>query len=55
MIQLIEKKRNELIEMVAKRGLNAATTIQISQELDLLLNQYNEYVYEKKKRLSSQS
>jgi Spo0E like sporulation regulatory protein len=54
MLRLIEKKRNELIEMVAKSGLNAAITIQISQELDLLLNQYNEYVYKKQKRLSSQ-
>jgi flagellar biosynthesis chaperone FliJ len=44
MLRLIEKKRNELIEMVAKSGLNAAMTIQISQELDSLLNQYNDYV-----------
>lgn len=53
MLRLIEKKRNELIEMVAKSGLNAAMTIQISQELDSLLNQYNEYMYKKKRRLSS--
>ncbi|WP_084278950.1 aspartyl-phosphate phosphatase Spo0E family protein [Anoxybacillus tepidamans] len=54
MIRLIETKRNELMEIVAKRGLNAAVTIQISQELDSLLNQYNEYMYKRKKRLSSQ-
>jgi hypothetical protein len=53
MLMLIEKKRNELIEIVAKSGLNAAITIQLSQELDSLLNQYNEYMYKKKKRLSS--
>ncbi|GGJ56930.1 hypothetical protein GGR02_001912 [Anoxybacillus voinovskiensis] len=52
MLQLIEKKRSELMEVVAKSGLNAAITIQLSQELDLLLNQYNEYM-KKAKRLSS--
>jgi len=52
MLQLIEKKRHELMEVVAKSGLNAAITIQLSQELDLLLNQYNEYM-KKAKRPSS--
>ncbi|MCL6586420.1 MAG: aspartyl-phosphate phosphatase Spo0E family protein [Anoxybacillus sp.] len=54
MLKLIEKKRSELMEVVAKSGLNAAITIQLSQELDSLLNQYNEYMYQKTKRLSSQ-
>jgi len=53
-LRLIEKKRIELMEMVAKSGLNAAVTIQLSQELDSLLNQYNEYMYKKTKRLSPQ-
>ncbi|RAK23494.1 Spo0E like sporulation regulatory protein [Anoxybacillus vitaminiphilus] len=48
---LIEQKRSELIKMVAKNGLNSALTIQLSQELDSLLNQYNEYIYKDKKRL----
>jgi hypothetical protein len=48
---LIEQKRSELIKMVAKKGLNSALTIQLSQELDSLLNQYNEYMYKEKKRL----
>lgn len=53
-LRLIEKKRIELMEMVAKSGLNAAVTVQLSQELDSLLNQYNEYMYKKAKRLSPQ-
>ncbi|MBA2876435.1 aspartyl-phosphate phosphatase Spo0E family protein [Thermaerobacillus caldiproteolyticus] len=51
-LTLIEQKRNELIEIVAKNGLNATVTLQLSQELDLLLNQYNEYKFKKKKRSS---
>jgi hypothetical protein len=49
---LIERKRSELIKIVAKNGLNSSLTIQLSQELDSLLNQYNEYMYKEKKRLS---
>nr|WP_220129135.1 aspartyl-phosphate phosphatase Spo0E family protein [Anoxybacillus calidus] len=48
---LIERKRSELIKIVAKNGLNSSLTIQLSQELDSLLNQYNEYMYKEKKRL----
>jgi flagellar biosynthesis chaperone FliJ len=48
---LIEQKRNELTKIVAKNGLNSALTIQVSQELDTLLNQYNKYIYKEKKRL----
>ena len=39
---LIEKKRAELIEMVTIEGLHSPNTILYSQELDRLLNQYNE-------------
>ncbi|ANB59874.1 aspartyl-phosphate phosphatase Spo0E family protein [Anoxybacteroides amylolyticum] len=52
MLKLIEKKRSELMEVVAKSGLNATITIQLSQELDLLLNQYNEYMKKAKRLLS---
>jgi len=49
---LIEKKRAELIEMVMIEGLHSPNTILSSQELDRLLNQYNEiYVV---KRTTSQ-
>ncbi|MGM9924359.1 MAG: Spo0E family sporulation regulatory protein-aspartic acid phosphatase [Bacillus sp. (in: firmicutes)] len=41
LLQLIEKKRKELLRVVSESGLNSSTTIQHSQELDYLLNQYN--------------
>nr|WP_232353699.1 aspartyl-phosphate phosphatase Spo0E family protein [[Bacillus] enclensis] len=37
----IEKKRAQLIDIVAKNGLTSPQAIQYSQELDLLLNSYN--------------
>ncbi|BDG42851.1 aspartyl-phosphate phosphatase Spo0E family protein [Saccharococcus caldoxylosilyticus] len=40
-LTLIEQKRMELVEIVAKTGLNSAAAIQISKELDSLLNAYN--------------
>ncbi|KYD32066.1 aspartyl-phosphate phosphatase Spo0E family protein [Parageobacillus toebii] len=45
---LIEKKRMELIEAVAKNGLNSTVTIQVSRELDSLLNTYNRQNYKQK-------
>ncbi|KMY49666.1 Spo0E family sporulation regulatory protein-aspartic acid phosphatase [Peribacillus loiseleuriae] len=41
-LELIEIKRNELIKIVSKNGLNSQITIVYSQELDILLNQYNQ-------------
>jgi len=41
-LTLIEKKRTELMEVVAKNGLNSAVAIQVSRELDSLLNMYNQ-------------
>jgi hypothetical protein len=41
LINQIENKRAELIELVAEEGLNSPLTIKLSQELDRLLNQYN--------------
>ncbi|MED1201889.1 aspartyl-phosphate phosphatase Spo0E family protein [Heyndrickxia acidicola] len=38
----IENKRAELIELAAEEGLKSDLTIQLSQELDRLLNQYNQ-------------
>lgn len=46
-IQLIEKKRTELIDIVAKYGLSSSKTLQISQELDTLLNKYNHLIVPK--------
>nr|WP_096156944.1 MULTISPECIES: aspartyl-phosphate phosphatase Spo0E family protein [Bacillus] len=41
-LKLIENKRTELLEIVAKTGLSSSKTLQISQELDTLMNKYNE-------------
>jgi Spo0E like sporulation regulatory protein len=47
LITLIEKKREELIQIASKNGLNSTIAIHYSQELDELLNEYNR-VYIKK-------
>ncbi|QFT88979.1 Aspartyl-phosphate phosphatase YnzD [Bacillus sp. THAF10] len=47
LIQLIEKKRAELLDIVAKYGLSSSKTLQLSQELDTLLNQYNHIIVPK--------
>ncbi|WP_318841598.1 aspartyl-phosphate phosphatase Spo0E family protein [Metabacillus halosaccharovorans] len=40
MLQMIEKKRAELIDIVLQNGLNSNISIKYSQELDVLLTQY---------------
>jgi len=37
---LIEEKRQQMIELALTRGFTAKETIQCSQELDQLINQY---------------
>ena len=37
---LIEEKRRELIECVKHNGVSSLKTIQISQELDILINNF---------------
>ncbi|WP_313889335.1 aspartyl-phosphate phosphatase Spo0E family protein [Peribacillus sp. TH24] len=44
-LEQIELKRNELINIVAKDGLNSKVAIEYSQQLDQLLNKYNELFY----------
>lgn len=41
LITMIEQKRAELSQCVQKHGLTSTTTLNKSQELDSLLNQYN--------------
>ena len=41
LLDKIEMKRAELVAIVSKNGLSSQTTIQYSQELDDLLNDYN--------------
>jgi hypothetical protein len=42
-LSAIEKKREELIRIVRVSGLNSPPAIKHSQELDHLLNVYNEF------------
>lgn len=46
-LHLIEKKRIELIDIVAKYGMSSSKTLKISQELDILLNKYNHLIVPK--------
>ena len=41
-LELIEFTRIELNQIVAKYGLNSKVTLEYSQKLDVLLNQYNQ-------------
>jgi hypothetical protein len=41
LLQLIENKRQELIQVVAIKGLTSTTTIEYSKQLDELLNTYD--------------
>ncbi|MEH7345995.1 aspartyl-phosphate phosphatase Spo0E family protein [Bacillus sp. JJ1532] len=41
LLNLIEQKRIELIQVAMKNGLASSTAIRYSQELDLLLNEYH--------------
>ncbi len=41
---MIEKKRSELIKTVEKKGFNDPETLQVSQELDRMMNENNEKI-----------
>jgi hypothetical protein len=47
LMELIEKKRSELIDIVAKYGMSSSKTLKLSQELDTLLNKYNHIIVPK--------
>nr|WP_154318350.1 aspartyl-phosphate phosphatase Spo0E family protein [Metabacillus idriensis] len=51
-MKLIEKKRAEMIDIATKNGINSNVSIQYSQELDHLLNEYNRYSYSSIKRVT---
>ncbi|MFT8322793.1 MAG: aspartyl-phosphate phosphatase Spo0E family protein [Bacillus sp. (in: firmicutes)] len=42
LLYLIERKRDELVEVVRKHGFSSPNAITCSQELDQLLNKYND-------------
>ncbi|MFC0274090.1 Spo0E family sporulation regulatory protein-aspartic acid phosphatase [Metabacillus herbersteinensis] len=48
MLKIIEQKRAELIDIVLKTGLSSSLSIKYSQDLDRLLNNYNDYEPTKK-------
>ncbi|KOP82261.1 Spo0E family sporulation regulatory protein-aspartic acid phosphatase [Cytobacillus solani] len=47
LITLIEQKRQELIQVAMKNGFTSSLAIRNSQELDKLLNEYNN-IFKKK-------
>ncbi|RHW37969.1 aspartyl-phosphate phosphatase Spo0E family protein [Neobacillus notoginsengisoli] len=47
LLSLIEKKRAELIQVASDNGLSSSIAIKYSQELDQLLNQYNQNFVQK--------
>ncbi|WP_404450164.1 aspartyl-phosphate phosphatase Spo0E family protein [Sutcliffiella horikoshii] len=47
LLEKIEKKRTELIDIVAKYGMSSSKTLKLSQELDILLNKYNHIIVPK--------
>ncbi|MBD7936619.1 aspartyl-phosphate phosphatase Spo0E family protein [Cytobacillus sp. Sa5YUA1] len=54
LLLLIEQKRRELIQTAMRNGLNSASAIKYSQELDSLLNEYNR-LYESRLTLNRQA
>jgi hypothetical protein len=50
LLDIIEKKRTELIELALLKGLSSHAVLIMSQELDTLLNQYD-HKTEKKNHL----
>lgn len=41
LLNVIEKKREELVKIAVKNGLSSSAAIRYSQELDNLINIYN--------------
>ncbi|TLS38574.1 aspartyl-phosphate phosphatase Spo0E family protein [Pseudalkalibacillus caeni] len=42
LVKEIESKRQEMTNFVLRNGLHCSTTVKCSQELDVLLNQYEQ-------------
>lgn len=43
LIMKIEELRKEMTDVALKKGINSAESIRISQELDLLLNEFEKH------------
>ncbi|KYD33205.1 hypothetical protein B4114_0815 [Geobacillus stearothermophilus] len=50
---LIEQKRMELVDTVAKKGLNSEAAMKVSKELDTLLNAYQREQVQQQKQSAS--
>ena len=55
LLNQIERKRLELFEIVARNGLNSPLAIEYSQELDTLLNQYDQIYIQKSRKIKDTS
>ncbi|MEB3749679.1 MULTISPECIES: aspartyl-phosphate phosphatase Spo0E family protein [Geobacillus] len=53
LLTLIEQKRMELVDIVAKTGLNSPAAMKISKELDTLLNAYQREQRNERKQSAS--
>jgi Spo0E like sporulation regulatory protein len=53
LIELIENKRAELIQVAVTNGLTSSIAIRYSQELDHLLNEYNRKYIKKTRQVAS--
>ncbi|MDV2685538.1 aspartyl-phosphate phosphatase Spo0E family protein [Alkalihalophilus lindianensis] len=47
LLDIIEKKRNELIHVGSQNGLHSKQAIEVSQQLDDLLNEYDRLLKDK--------
>ncbi|KQC46454.1 MULTISPECIES: aspartyl-phosphate phosphatase Spo0E family protein [Geobacillus] len=53
LLTLIEQKRMELVDTVAKKGLNSEAAMKVSKELDTLLNAYQREQVQQQKQSAS--
>ncbi|MED3749975.1 aspartyl-phosphate phosphatase Spo0E family protein [Geobacillus stearothermophilus] len=53
LLTLIEQKRMELVDTVAKTGLNSEAAMKVSKELDTLLNSYQREQVRQQKQSAS--
>ncbi|MED5077093.1 aspartyl-phosphate phosphatase Spo0E family protein [Geobacillus stearothermophilus] len=53
LLTLIEQKRMELVDTVAKKGLNSEAAMKVSKELDTLLNAYQREQVRQQKQSAS--
>jgi stage 0 sporulation regulatory protein len=50
LLETINNKRNEMIETANREGYTSETVVKCSQDLDMLLNKYQQILLEEKER-----